>query len=146
MDVQALANQIVKLDISEPNRVLVCVVAQSSLLEHIKAHQFDDTHFMVLRDTVQRGSAKEVVIGDDGVMRLKGRICFPNIDGLRNLILEEAYISSYSIHTGVMKMYRDLKQHYWWRRMKKDIVAYVSRYLNYQQPPEAEKSSFSSLS
>ncbi|XP_070029561.1 uncharacterized protein [Nicotiana sylvestris] len=27
---------------------------------------------------------------------------------------------------------RDLQQHYWWRRMKKDIVAYVTRCLNCQ--------------
>ncbi|XP_070032408.1 uncharacterized protein [Nicotiana tomentosiformis] len=67
-DVQALANQFVRLDISNNSRVLACVVAQSSLLERIKAHQFDDPHLLVLKDTVQRGGAKEVVIGDDGVM------------------------------------------------------------------------------
>ncbi|XP_070036699.1 uncharacterized protein [Nicotiana tomentosiformis] len=46
MDVQALANQFMRLD--------------SSLLEHIKARQFDDPHLLVLRNTVQQGGAKEV--------------------------------------------------------------------------------------
>ena len=39
----------------------------------------------------------------------------------------------YSIHSGATKMYRDLKQHYWWCRMKRDIVDFVSRCLNCQQ-------------
>ena len=30
-------------------------------------------------------------------------------------------------------MYQDLKHYYWWRRMKKDIVAYVSKCLTCQQ-------------
>nr|XP_018627148.1 uncharacterized protein LOC108945586 [Nicotiana tomentosiformis] len=42
-------------------------MAQSSLLECIKARQFDDPHLLVLKDTVQRGVSKELEIGDDGV-------------------------------------------------------------------------------
>ncbi|XP_070029039.1 uncharacterized protein [Nicotiana sylvestris] len=41
LDIQSLANRLVKLDISKPTRVLACVVAQSSLLGQIKARQFD---------------------------------------------------------------------------------------------------------
>ncbi|XP_070032690.1 uncharacterized protein [Nicotiana tomentosiformis] len=129
---QALANQFMRLDMSEPTRIISCVVPQSSLLDHIMAHQFHDPHLLVLKEMVQCGSAQEVVIGDDGVMWLKGRICVPNIDVLRYFILEEAHNSHYSIHIGVMKMYHDLKQHYQWERMKKDIVAYVFRCLNCQ--------------
>ncbi|XP_070056998.1 uncharacterized protein [Nicotiana tomentosiformis] len=108
------------------------IYRQSSLLERIKAHQFDDPHLFLLRDTVQLGGAKKIVIGDFGVMQLQGRICVPNVDGLIELILQKAHSLRYSIHPGVTKMYRDLKQHYWWRRMKKNIVAYVSQCLNCQ--------------
>ncbi|XP_070046903.1 uncharacterized protein [Nicotiana tomentosiformis] len=97
------------------------------ICERIKAHHFDDPHLLVFKDTVQRGGAKEVVIGDDGVMRLQGHICVPNVDGLRGLILKEAHSSRYAIHPGVMKMYHDLKYHYWWQKMTKDIVDYVFR-------------------
>ncbi|XP_070024925.1 uncharacterized protein [Nicotiana sylvestris] len=41
---------------------------------------------------------------------------------LRERIIEEAHSSQYSIHPVTMKMYSDLRQHYWWRRMKKNIV------------------------
>ncbi|XP_070046856.1 uncharacterized protein [Nicotiana tomentosiformis] len=98
MDVQTLVNRFVRLDVLESSRVLACVMEQSSLLENIKARQFDDPHLMVLKDTVQRGGAKEVVIGDDGVMCLQGQICVLNVNGLRDLIFEEAYSSRYSIH------------------------------------------------
>ncbi|XP_070040040.1 uncharacterized protein [Nicotiana tomentosiformis] len=37
LNIQYLANRLVRLDISEPSRVLACVFAQSSLLEWIKA-------------------------------------------------------------------------------------------------------------
>ncbi|XP_070028856.1 uncharacterized protein [Nicotiana sylvestris] len=120
-----------KAESMEPNRVLACVVAQSSLFEQIKARHFDDPHLLVLKETVLRGGSKEVTIGDDGV-RLQGRLCVPNVDGLREKILEEAHSSLHSIYPSAMKMYCDLWQHYWWQRMKKDIVEYVARCLNWQ--------------
>ncbi|XP_070042641.1 uncharacterized protein [Nicotiana tomentosiformis] len=98
MDVQALANRLVILDISKPGRVLACV----------------------------QGGPKKVTIGDDDVMWLQSRIYVPNMDGLRELILEEAHSLRYSIHLGAAKMYCDLKQHYLWRRMRKEIVGYVA--------------------
>ncbi|XP_070022521.1 uncharacterized protein [Nicotiana sylvestris] len=81
LDIQSLANRLVRLAISEPSRVAACVVAQSSLLGKIKAQQFDDPHLAVLRETVLQRGSKEVTIGEDGVLRLQGRLCVPNIDG-----------------------------------------------------------------
>ncbi|XP_070004520.1 uncharacterized protein [Nicotiana sylvestris] len=78
------------------------------------------------RDTIQHGDAKEVTIGDDGMLRMQGQICVPNVDGLRELILEEAHSLRYSIHLSAPKMYQGLRQHYWWMRMKKDIVGFCS--------------------
>ncbi|XP_070019772.1 uncharacterized protein [Nicotiana sylvestris] len=82
LDVQALANRFVSLDISEPSRVLACVVSRSSLFGRIKARQYDDPHLLVLKDTVQCGDAKEVTIEDDGILRIQVQICVPNMDGL----------------------------------------------------------------
>ncbi|XP_070034610.1 uncharacterized protein [Nicotiana tomentosiformis] len=59
----------------------------SYLFEHIKAHQYDDPHFLVLMDTMDRGGAREMSIADDGVLLLEGQICVPNVDRLRELIL-----------------------------------------------------------
>lgn len=41
-------------------------------------------------------------------------------------ILREAHRTPYTIHPGETKMYTDLKQSFWWKRMKVDIAKYVS--------------------
>ncbi|XP_070043041.1 uncharacterized protein [Nicotiana tomentosiformis] len=122
-----------RLDISEPSRVLACVVSPPSLYYRIRERQYDDPHLLVLQDMVRRGDARYVTIGKDGVMRMQGRICVPNVDGIRELNLEEVHSSRYSIHPGAANMYQVLIQHYWWRRMKKDIVGFVAKCLNCQQ-------------
>ncbi|XP_070054402.1 uncharacterized protein [Nicotiana tomentosiformis] len=95
LDIQSLANRLVRLDILEPSRFLSCVVAQFSLLERIKARQYNDPHLLVFRETVLQGGAKEVTIEEDGVLRLQGRLFVPNVDGFRDKILEEAHSSRY---------------------------------------------------
>ncbi|XP_070050104.1 uncharacterized protein [Nicotiana tomentosiformis] len=109
LEVQALDNQFVRLDVSEPRCVLACTVARPYLFEHIRDRQDDDPHLLVLRDTVRHSGAKQVTVGDDGVLRMQGCICMPSMDGLRELILGEAHSSRYSIHPGTAKMYQDLR-------------------------------------
>ncbi|GJT40165.1 putative reverse transcriptase domain-containing protein [Tanacetum coccineum] len=43
--------------------------------------------------------------------------------------MDESHKSKYSIHPGADKMYYDLRDRYWWPRMKKDIAEYVSKCL-----------------
>ncbi|XP_070029921.1 uncharacterized protein [Nicotiana sylvestris] len=126
-DVQALANPFVRLDISKPSRVLACTIAQFSMFERIRERQYDDPHLLVLRDILWHGGAKKVIVGDDIVLRMQGHICVPNVDELRELILEEDHSFQYSIHSGAAKIYQDLRMRYWWMRMKKDIFAYIAR-------------------
>ncbi|XP_070054896.1 uncharacterized protein [Nicotiana tomentosiformis] len=133
LDIQVLSDQFVRLGDSELSRVLACVVSQYSLYDHTREHQYDDPHLLDLKDTVQRGDAKEVTIEDDDALRMHGRACAPNVDGSHELILHEAHSLRYSIHIGAANMYHDLSQHYLWRRMKKYIVEYVARCLNCQQ-------------
>ena len=59
-------------------------------------------------------------------------VCVPRVDDLIHTILTEAHSSRYSIHPGATKMYRDLKQHFWWSRMKRDIVEFVAQCPNCQ--------------
>ncbi|XP_070032519.1 uncharacterized protein [Nicotiana tomentosiformis] len=83
---KALANQFVRLD------------------DRMKEHQYVDSHMLVLKDTVQHEDTKDVSIEDDGVVQMQGQICVPNVDGLCELIREEAHSSRYSIHLGAAKM------------------------------------------
>ena len=47
--------------------------------------------------------------------------------------MTEGHSSDYSVHPGYIKMYRDLRESYWWPGMKKDIAGFVSRCLTCQQ-------------
>ncbi|XP_070007443.1 uncharacterized protein [Nicotiana sylvestris] len=44
-------------------------------------------------DRVQHDDARDVTIEDDGVLKMQGRICVPNVDVLQEFILEEAHRS-----------------------------------------------------
>ena len=68
---------------------------------------------------------------DMGIFRYKTRICVP--EELKRLVLEEAHKTAYSIHPGGNKMYRDLKLHYWWHGMKRDVADFVKRCLTCQR-------------
>ena len=45
---------------------------------------------------------------------------------LRKVIMNEAHNSLLSIHPGSTKKYHDLKQSYWWTRMKREIAQFVN--------------------
>ncbi|XP_069150333.1 uncharacterized protein [Solanum lycopersicum] len=89
--------------LEESDGMIAFIEARSSLVEQIRAHQFDDEKLCLIRDKVLRGDAKEAVLESDGVLRIGGRICVPRTGDLIRLILEEAYCSQYSIHPGAVK-------------------------------------------
>nr|GFC93915.1 retrotransposon protein, putative, Ty3-gypsy subclass [Tanacetum cinerariifolium] len=49
------------------------------------------------------------------------RLVVPNDASLREALLTEAHSSPFSVHPGSTKMYHDLKQHFWWSGMKRDL-------------------------
>ncbi|GJR38491.1 putative reverse transcriptase domain-containing protein [Tanacetum coccineum] len=57
-------------------------------------------------------------------LSIKDKILVPLRGDVRTLIMDEAHKSKYSVHPGADKMYYDLRDRYWWSRMKKDIVVY----------------------
>ena len=111
-EVQILSNEFMRLKVLEKGEFLACVEAKSSFIDKIKGNQFADEKLSRIRDMVLRGEAKEAIIDEEDVLRIKGRVCVPRVDNLIHIILTEAHSSMYSIHPGATKMYRDLKQHY----------------------------------
>ena len=102
------------------------------MIDEIKANQDKDPSFIKLRETVQSGQTSGFEIRDD-VLRRGNRLCVPDVDGLRQRILQEAHNAPYSVHPGVTKMYQDVKGMYWWYGMKKDVAQYVASCLTCQQ-------------
>ncbi|EOY21236.1 Uncharacterized protein TCM_012637 [Theobroma cacao] len=52
---------------------------------------------------------------------------------LRQVILEEAHSSAYVLHLRSTKMYRTIKESYWWSGIKRDIAEFVAKCLTCQQ-------------
>nr|GEZ67130.1 putative reverse transcriptase domain-containing protein [Tanacetum cinerariifolium] len=59
--------------------------------------------------------------------RVRDQIWVPLTGYVRTLIMDEAYKSKYSVHPGADKINYDLRDMYWWPRIKKDIALYVSK-------------------
>jgi hypothetical protein len=63
---------------------------------------------------------------EEGTLWLKERLVVPKREALKKKILDEPHTSRYSIHPGSTKMYHDLRQYFWWTRMKREAARYVS--------------------
>ena len=112
MDVQSFFNRFLRLDILESRKVLAYMEARSSLLEKIRAQQFDDDDLCKIRDMLLKGEDKAAIFDSEGVLTFKGRICVRLTGVMTKLIIDEAHSSRFSIHPGATKIYRDLKNHY----------------------------------
>ncbi|KAH0669077.1 hypothetical protein KY289_023570 [Solanum tuberosum] len=132
-EVHRLARLGVRLEEVGNGGVVVVDGARSSLVDEVKAKQDLDSSLLELKALVKEGKVEVFSQGGDGALRYQGRLCVPCVDGLREKILEEAHNSSYSIHPGSTKMYRDLRDVYWWGGMKKDIAKFVSGCHSCQQ-------------
>jgi hypothetical protein len=51
----------------------------------------------------------------------------PKKEALKKKILDEVHTARYSIHPGSTKMYNNLRQQFWWTRMKCEAAHYVSK-------------------
>ncbi|XP_009767585.1 uncharacterized protein LOC142182293 [Nicotiana tabacum] len=108
-------------------------IARSSLIERVKAKQFEDPNLVKIRNGLQSKDILTFSLNEDGVLKMNGRLCVPDVDGLRYEIMAEAHNSRYSMHPGSTKMYKDLREIYSWNRMKENISDFVARCLNCQQ-------------
>jgi len=100
---------------------------RSAVVDRIVAVQKDDPH---IAELVGKAGFS---LSADGTVRFGSRLCVPSNVQLKNDLLEEAHRSRYTIHPGATKMYRNLKQFFWWAGMKKDVTEYVSRCIVCQQ-------------
>ena len=91
------------------------------------------------------GGWRNFSISQDGMLTMKGRICVPNVEDLRKMIMEEAHCLAYAMHRGSTKMYRTIKENYWWSGIKRDIAEFVSKCFVCQQVKAEHKKSVRTL-
>ena len=59
-----------------------------------------DPDLMKIKSSVGKQKFVDFAIGRDGFLRYPGRLCVPNVDGLRERIIAKAHESQYAIHPG----------------------------------------------
>jgi len=85
-----------------------------------------DPKIQKIKEMMEAGKAPDFTKNEHGTVWFRKIICVPDVDDLREKILQEAHDSPYSIHPGSTKMYQDLNERYWWYGMKRDVAAHVA--------------------
>nr|GFD21543.1 retrotransposon protein, putative, Ty3-gypsy subclass [Tanacetum cinerariifolium] len=85
------------------------------LISRIKEAQKEDNEIWTIVENLDK--QVEFHLDDDNVLWQDTMLVVPKDVSLRETLLTEAYCSPFSVHPGSMKMYHDLKQHFWWSGM-----------------------------
>ena len=109
-----------------PRGFVAAMGVQSTLLGKIREAQKDDKEIAEIKEKMSKGKAKGFHEDKHDTLWFEDRAYVPNNAEIRKLILQEAHGSPYSIHPGNTKMYLDLKEHFWWTGMKKDIAESIA--------------------
>ncbi|KAI3708176.1 hypothetical protein L2E82_37300 [Cichorium intybus] len=87
------------------------------------------------------GYVEKLVENAQGIKTFQGRVWVPRHGEARQILLEDAHCTRYSVHPGSKRMYHNLKPYYWWPGMKRDVGCFVENGLtclqvkaNHQKP------------
>ena len=119
------------------------IVSDGAILAQLKAHpilkqmiidaQKNDEEMQKKVQIVRDGDKTDFSVKEAGSFYFQNRLCVPDDKELKKKLLFEAHNTVFTMHPGGSKMFQDLKQHYWWKGMKRDVTEYVSKCLTCQQ-------------
>jgi len=89
--------------------------------------QKEDKGMKYLKEKIANRAPTDFKKDDAGVIWFKNQLVVPKVPELHQQILDEALNTRYSIHLGSNNMYQDLKQRFWWMKMKIEIARYVAQ-------------------
>nr|GFB95815.1 retrotransposon protein, putative, Ty3-gypsy subclass [Tanacetum cinerariifolium] len=110
---------------------LASLRVEPDLISRIKEAQKEDSEIWTIVKNLDK--QVEFHLDNDNVLWQDTRLVVPSDASLREALLTEAHSSPFSIYPGSIKMYHDLKQHFWWSGMKRDVATFVSKCLICQQ-------------
>jgi hypothetical protein len=98
-----------------------------TLRSEIIAAQKRDKGMRLIKGRIREGDPKVACFREDaeGTLWFNDRLVVPRGEALKRKIFYETHTSRYSIHLGSTKMYHDLRQQFWWTRMKRKTTHYV---------------------
>ncbi|WVZ93199.1 hypothetical protein U9M48_039199 [Paspalum notatum var. saurae] len=102
------------------------IIVEPTIKDEIIEAQKKDQGMARIREGIDEKKKACFKLDEEGVLWFKNRLVVPKDMELRKKILDEAHTSMFTMHPGNNKMYQDLKQKFWWTRMKREIAKYVS--------------------
>ena len=141
----ALSLQHSEWRLASDGAILAQLKAQPVLKQMIIDAHKNDEEMQKKVQMVRDGDNTEFSVKEEGSLYFQNRLCVPDDKELKEKLLFEAHNTVFTMHPGSNKMYQDLKQHYWWKGMKRDVTEYVSKCLTCQQVISAQKVLFLAL-
>jgi hypothetical protein len=108
------------------NDLVVAMEVDPTLELEIREGQLEDPKLLEIWQLITDNRTIDFSEDSQGPLWLGNQRCVPNQKHVKELILREAHDSTYSICPSSTKIFKDLKTQYWWYRMKRDIIEYVS--------------------
>jgi hypothetical protein len=106
------------------------ITVEATIKDSIVMAQQHDKGVNIIKQMLAQGEEKYKCsrVDHQGILWFNEHIVVPKDHQLRKQILDEAHLSKFSMHPGSTKMYQDLRQNFWWTRMKREIAKYISEY------------------
>jgi hypothetical protein len=96
-----------------------------------------DLQYRDLVEKLQQDKMPQKVVnynlGIDGILLHKNIIFVPNVKNLKRMILHEMHNVHYAGHPGYQKTIASIKRHYFWPGMKREIVEYIARCMEFHK-------------
>jgi hypothetical protein len=124
----SLCHEIEKLGIEIVQQGSVAnITVETTIRDQIIATQKENKGIVHIKEKVRKEKGSCFRIDEADVLWFKVRLVVPKVPELRQLILDEAHLTKFYIHPRSNKMYHDLKQRFWWTKMKIEIVRYIAK-------------------
>ena len=123
----------VRLELTDNGALLATFHVRPIRIDRIRELQTQDPTVIKLKRETESGQMKGFLVRADGTLMMGHKLCVPDVGELKKEIMEEAHSFAYAMHSGSTKMYHTLREHYWWRGMKKDVGEFVSKCVICQQ-------------
>jgi hypothetical protein len=112
-------------------------VSESDIKERVKSAQETDAFLNTVKSYLKKEPTRLKYKGyqmlTDGLLTYKGRLYIMNCDDLKRFIMDELQKIPYIGHPGYQKMITATRKLFYWLGLKKDIVDFLAKCLEFHQ-------------
>ena len=107
--------------------LLAQMVAQPLLWDKILEAQKNNVKAKKIKGEIKLKQETPFQLREDKILAIQKRVYVLEDKDLKENILREAHESRLTVHPESTKMFKDLKEYYWWPRMKNEIAEYMAK-------------------